>query len=153
MKHLLKWVIPTVVLLLIGMWIGLNWHNFPANEEVFIPVVKKNEVKYDTAANSSVELDTAITSTVATDQVSDATADSLLAVEDEPINEEEIIVEQEEAPLAEPEVIVAASPKKRVVSRIQNPAPEIGSRSNQSATPSLMKVAQKKPVEKPMPKE
>src|SRR5688572_3902092 len=145
MKHLLKWVIPTVVLLLVGMWIGLNWHNFPANEEVFIPVVKKNEVKYDTAINSSIESDTAITSTVATDQVSTAAADSLFAIEDEPIMDDEIIVEQEEVPVAEPEVIVAAAPKKRIFSRIQNAAPENGSRANQNATPSMMKVAQKRP--------
>jgi hypothetical protein len=65
MKQLLKWVIPVCVLLLIGMWIGLNWNYFPANEEVHIPVVTKQEIKPDTAATSSVESDT--TSTIFSD--------------------------------------------------------------------------------------
>ena len=55
MKHLLKWVIPVAVLLMIGMWIGLNWNQFPANEVVTIPVAKKETVKYDTAIRATEE--------------------------------------------------------------------------------------------------
>ncbi len=157
MKHLLKWVIPTVVLLLIGMWIGLNWHNFPANEEVFIPVVQKNEVKYDTAINSSVE-DTTTNSSVETEPITSSVMDSLYAMEDEKISEEDLTVEQEEPSTIEPEAIAApapqtAAPKKQLIARIQHTNPENGRRPNQNLTPSVIKVVEKKPINKPTPKE
>lgn len=46
-KKQMRWAIPVVILLMIGVWIGINWQYFPANEEVSVPLTDhtKREVK------------------------------------------------------------------------------------------------------------
>ena len=161
MKHLLKWVIPTVVLLMIGMWVGLNWDNFPANEVPYVTVEKKYEAKYDTAVNSSVE-DTTLTASVNDEPVSSTAIDSLYVLEDEQLNhdskdeqlnDDNMIPEDEDISKTTPEVTAIASKRQPVVSRFRNVTPENGARSNQNHTYSVAKVIQPKPVDKPAPAE
>ncbi len=128
MKQILKWVIPVGALLLIGMWIGLNWEHFPANEEVSIPVVKTEEVKYDTAVNASVKPDELDQSTDPDESNLQATEDSIqTAIEsmeangsdiDETKVDESITEEVTDAEPQPQETI--ASPTRKVVRKSTN---------------------------------
>jgi len=127
------------VLLLIGMWIGLNWENFPANEEVFVPMVQKNTVKADTTVSTTISAETA-TATV---------TDSLKSEQGEPSDVEEInadMEEPEEEEITIPDELVTASPKPAVVLSTTNANAEHIVRKNKNLTPSVKRSQQPVPV-------
>ena len=125
MKHLLKWIIPVAVLLIIGMWIGLNWNQFPANEEVDIPVVKKGAIKYDTAVHA---VEAPATVAISQDDVLTSTEDSInaaLAVMEEEVPEAiipspAIDTEAEENDESSPQTNVIAEAREKVTQQTKS---------------------------------
>lgn len=136
MKQLLKWVIPVGGLLLIGMWIGLNWNQFPANEEVSIPVVKKQEVKYDTSVNASVESDTVSSASM---------SDDILLMEEDSINAEIASMEENTSMVNGTDEVMESTSETSGESNKNNVAPVQSDASNTGvASPKSSVLASKK---------